>query len=227
MITRGKIGVYGPKTRTLQRRLTAETFGLTHKTANVHLYLGSRANVTPHIRDIQNKILFEVPDRAYDPTPIEITIGMEPFVEAAMDFSRFGVISPLSDEQTFRVHLDEFATLGRTIMVHDVFELPFFERDGQKVYWQINDVDDKMRYEKYYVVIKASIVNDSRATREVPIGQSNSDFLDDMMPGQDAAFDEQVSQEGFEDPLNAEEVDYRDEEQASFLDDPNNVFNEE
>lgn len=231
-VKRGKIGVYGPKTRALQRRLSAEAFGLTFKTANVYLYLGSRKSVDPKTSDIQSTILFETADRAYQAEPIEISIAMDAPMESAMDFSRFGIINPISDEWTFRVHLDEFECLGRWLEVGDVFEIPFYERDCEKAFWEVTDVDDKISYEKFYVVVKASIVNDSRKTREVPLERTNSDLLDDMMLDMDAEFESDVDREGLDnnDPLEFppdEPVDYRDKRQASFLDDPEKIFNED
>ena len=113
----GKIGVYGSKTRTLQRRISFEAFGLTFKTAFVYRYLGSRANAAPDIDDIQTKVFFEVPDRAYSDVPIEIPVGMEPLPETKTDFSRFGLINPLQDETRFRFHIDDFQPLTRELIV--------------------------------------------------------------------------------------------------------------
>lgn len=227
-IRRGKIGVYGAKTRNLQKRFSAQLFGLTFKEANVYLYLGSRENADPSINDIQNPVFFEVPDRAYAETPVNISLGMEQFVEQAMDFSRFGIINPLSDEQTFRVHVDEMKCLGRTMIVGDVFEVPFFQspdEDCAKIFWEVTDVDSRVSHEKFYVVVKATIMNDSRKTREVPVGVSNDDFLEGMMDSHDESWDEQVPHQGFED--DGQDVDYRNPLQRGFLDDPSKVFNED
>lgn len=231
-LRKGKIGVYGPKTRALQRKLSGEIFGLTFKTANVYLYLGSRKSFDPKTSDIQSTILFETADRAYQANPIEISIGMDAPMEAAMDFSRFGIINPISDEWTFRVHMDEFECLGRWIEVGDVFEIPFYERDCKKAFWEVTDVDDKVSYEKFYVVIKASIVNDSRTTREIPLERTNSEFLDEVMLDMDEEFEADVDREGLDnnDPLEIppdDPVDYRNQKQASFLDDPEKIFNED
>lgn len=230
VLRKGKIGVYGPKTRKFQRRLAAEMFGLTFKDANVYMYLGSRDSVAPHINDIQNQILFEIPDRAYSVTPVNIMIGMEPLGESGMDFSRFGIINPIGDEQTFRVHVDEFTgCLGRPLIIGDVFEIPFFERDCKKAFWEITDVDDKPSYERFYYTVKATVISNSRKTREIPIERTNEDIMGVVIDGLDLAFDQQISQTGL-DPVptpNPEPVDYRNKKQASFLDDPTKVFNED
>jgi hypothetical protein len=124
---RTPIGVYGDKTRRFQRKLTRDLFGLSFKSANVYKYLGSRENPEPDIDDIQNKVFFEVPDRAYSGSPKTINIGMDPMRAEKMDFSRFGLINPIQDEQTFRVHVDDMEEcLGRWVIVGDVFEIPFF-----------------------------------------------------------------------------------------------------
>lgn len=230
MIKRGKIGVYGEKTRTLQRRLTAELFGLTFKDANIYMYLGSRDSVEPHINDIQNQILFENPDRAYSVDPVNISIGMDPMGESGMDFSRFGIINPLGDEQTFRVHINEFdGCLGRPLIIGDVMEIPFFSKDCKKAFWEITDVDDKPSYERFYYTIKATVMSSSRKTREIPVERTNAAAMDFVVDGFDMAAMEQVSQLGLdpEPTQTPEPVDYRNKNQASFLDDPTKVFNEE
>lgn len=228
VLKRGKIGVYGPKTRAFQKRVAGEAFGLTFKDANVYMYLGSRENQTPDINDIQNKILFETQDRAYSPDPVNIMIGMDPVGEAAMDFSRFGIINPIGDEQTFRVHMDEFdGLLGRPLVVGDVMEIPFFELNGKKAFWEITDVDEKPSYERFYYVIKATVLAESRKSREIPIERSNSEFMDNIMGDLDIALDEQVGFEGLEEPQIQTPVDYRNKKQSSFLDDPMKIFNEE
>lgn len=225
VLKKGKIGVYGDKTRKLQKRLSGELFGLTFKDANVYMYLGSRANDTPYINDIQTKVFFEVPDRAYSDKPVHIMVGMEPMGETGMDFSRFGIINPIGDEQTFRVHVDEFeGCLGRPLVVGDVLEIPFFERNCDKAFWEITDVDDKPSYEKFYYTLKATVLSDSRETREIPIDAGNSSFMDEVSQGADAEYKEQVPHTGFDQPTEPEEVDYRNKTQSSFLDDPNKTF---
>ncbi len=232
---RTKIGVYGDKTRRFQRNLTYQLFQLTFKTANVYKYLGSRTNSTPSINDIQNKVFYEVPDRAYSTDTVEINIGMEPLSESAMDFSRFGMLNPMAGEQTFRVHQNDFACLGRNLIVGDVLEIPFLERDCKKAFFEITDVDDKPSYEKFYFTIQAVPLGDSRTTREIPVERSNDDLMSGIMDDTDAEVAEQVPYEGL-DPTQTEdwdgtvpyeEVDYRDEKQSSFLDDSNIDFTNE
>jgi hypothetical protein len=227
-IRRGKIGVYGEKTRRFQRRLSAELFGLSFKDANIYRYLGSRANLDPSIDDIQTKVFYEVPDRAYDQNTVNIMIGMEPMGESAMDFSRFGIINPIGDEQTFRVHMDDFeGCMGRPLILGDVMEIPFFERDCVKAFWEITDVDDKPSYEKFYYTIRAKVLTESRKTREIPIDSGNGSFLDDVMQDSDQQYNEQVPFTGLDQPTEPTQVDYHNEQQKSFLDDPSKIFNDE
>lgn len=218
----GRIGVYGAKTRCLQRRLSFEAFGLTFKTANVYLYLGSRAEAVPSVGDIQSMSFFEVPDRAYSATPIEIPIGMELIPETKTDFSRFGIINPLQDESTFRVHVDDMKPLGRSLMVGDIFEVSFHSSSSGKALWEITDVDNRTEAERFVIVVQATPMSASRATREIPVDRDNSGLLDDIMERLDVAASEEIPDTG----LHASEpapapVDYRDSLQSDFLDNPN------
>lgn len=227
-VRRGKIGLYSDKTRTLQRKLSFEAFGLTFKDALFFLYLGSAESVTPDIDDIQCKVFFEIPDRAYDPVPKGIPIGVEPDMEASMDFSRFGLISPLSNEKTFRVHIDDFETLGREIIVGDVFELPFFEKNGKRAQWEVVDVDLKLEYEKFIAIIKASPLSESRTVAGIDKNRDNDDLFSDIMDDADNQYSEIVPSQDLvynPDTPTPSEVDYRKENQSDFLDDPNTTFN--
>lgn len=228
MIKRGKIGFYGKRTRDLQKRLTAELFGLTFKDANVYLYLGSRDSNEPHINDIQNKVFFEVPDRAYNPNPKNITIGMEPFGEAPMDFSQFGIIAPLTNSYTFRVHVDEFECLGRPLIIGDVLEIPFLMKECNRALFEVTDVDDKPSFERFYYTITATVLAESRKTREISIDSGNGSFLDEVMVDLDETHDEMLPYTGFNEPAEPKpEVDFRRKNQASFLDDPNYEFGDD
>lgn len=226
MRRRGKIGVYGPKTRRLQRRLSFEAFGLTFKDANVYMYLGSRSSVNPHINDIQTKVFYETPDRAYDVNPKAIPIGVDPLPEAKTDFSRFGLIDPLSDEQMFRMHIDDFAILGRELIIGDVFELPFFSKNNKLAFWEVTDVDLNSEYEKFIAIIHATPLSSARTTREIPIEQSNDDLMDDIMAGAEEQYSDQVpvDRDVFDETPEKEPVDYRNPLQSSFLDDITKEF---
>lgn len=228
VLRRGKIGVYGRKTRLLQRRLTGELFGLTFKDAHVYKYLGSRASDTPNINDIQTKVFYEIPDRAYATDTVHIMLGMEPMGESAMDFSRFGIINPIGDEFTARVHMDEFeGCLGRPIIVGDVIEIPFFGVECEsKAFFEVTDVDDKPSFEKFYYTLKLSVLSASRKTREIPIDAGNSGLMDDIAVQADEEYNDQVPFTGFTEPTEPETVDYRNKTQASFLDDPNKTFDD-
>ena len=221
----GKIGVYGPLTRALQRRISFEVFGLSWKLANVYLYLGDRTKDTPDITDIHTHVFFEVPDRAYAEEPIEIPIGMELMPESKTDFSRFGLVNPLQDETLFRVHIDDYEALGRKLVVGDVFEIPFYKRNGKSSFWEVHDVDDSQEVEKFIHIIHASPLGDARTTREIPIDNSNDDLLEQIMNNADDEYAQLVpSQEIHCDendvPTEPQPVDNRRKLQRSFLDDP-------
>lgn len=220
----GKVGVYGTLTRSLQRRLTYEAYGLTFKVANVFKYLGSRESITPGIDDIQSKVFFEIPDRAYAVEPLPIPVGMEPLLETKTDFSRFGLINPLQDETRFRFHIDDFLPLGREMIVGDVFELPFFTKSGD-AFWEVVDVDLRSEAEKFIAIVNATPLSISRATREIPVNRDNDELMDSIIAGLDDELAEQVPAEGaYPTPPAQEDVDYRNETQASFLDDPTKQF---
>ena len=222
----GKIGVYGPKTRDLQRRLTYEAFGLTMKSAKVFLYLGDATRDNPDITDVQFTAFAEVADRAYAEASIEIPVGMDRFMEEAMDFSRFGIINPMGDEHNFRFHVDDFIPLGRHIIVGDVFELPFYSTDEKASYWEVTDVDDKLEAEKFITIVKATPLSKNRKTRDIEVDGDNADPFIIMM---DQAETEQsqdvpVGIPTFEEAPEEEEVDNRNDGQSSFLDDLNKTF---
>lgn len=219
----GKVGVYGPKTRLLQRRLSYEVYGLSFKTAVVWRYLGSKASNSPELTDVQTKVFWEVPDRAYHEEAVQIPIGMEQLPELKADFSRFGYIDPLQNENLFRVHIDDFEPLGRYMVVGDVFEMPFFEKDGKKVFWEVTDVDLKSEYEKFTAIIHASPLGDSRKTDDIAIDQSNDDLLTDLMNEAEEEFQEQVPVKELtmeENPIPDADFDSRSDLVSGFLDDP-------
>ena len=222
----GKIGVYGTKTRALQRRLSFEAFGLTFKQANVFLYQGNSEEVNPEINDIQFSSFSETVDRSYADTAISIPVGMDRFSESTMDFSRFGIIAPMGDEHKFRFHVDDFIPLGRKIIVGDIFELPFYTTDEYQSMWEVTDVDDKLEAEKFITTVTAVPMSQNRKTAEISVMGGDDNPLDDLMGN----FDQQQSDEVmvkipvYGEPEAVEEIDNRDEQQSSFLDDPNNVF---
>jgi len=225
----GKIGVYSSKTRGLQRKLSYEVFGLTWKTADVYLYQGDRSNASPDIDDIHTTVFNEVPDRAYSLFPINIPVGMEPLPEQKTDFSRFGIVDLMQDETMFRVHIDDFETLGRELITGDVFSMEFFSKPGETSFWEINDVDKASEYEKFIAIIHASPLGDKRTTREIPIDNSNEGILDGVIDQAESEATEQVpdTEVTFDEtnnPVPEGEVDYRNKTQSSFLDDPTKEF---
>lgn len=227
-VRRGKIGLYSEKTRKLQRKLSFEAFGLTFKDAMFYLYLGSDVNDLPDINDIQCKVFYEVPDRAYELLPKGIPIGVEPDMESSMDFSRFGLISPMTSEKTFRVHIDDFETLGREIVVGDVFELPFFSKDGKQALWEVTDVDLKLEYEKFIAILKATPLTDARTTANIAKNRDMDDMMSDIMIDADEQYADIVPTQDLvykEEDIVPSEVDYRDKDQSNFLDNINTIFN--
>lgn len=223
----GKIGVYGTKTRALQRRLSFEAFGLTFKLAKFWLYLGSKMNDVPDITDIETKVFWEVPDKQFAAEPISVPIGMEPMAEVKADFSRFGYIDPLQNENLFRMHIDDFQWLGREPMIGDVFEMDFFLKNGRKAIWEITDVDFKSETEKFIVIIHATPLADSRQNAQIDTSTgSNDDLLSTFMDEADEEYSEQVPNRVVElnpDPTPTD-VDYRDPLLTDFLDDPSKTF---
>lgn len=221
----GKIGVYGNKTRDLQRRLSYEAFGLSYKQAYFYLYLGSSVNHNPSINDVQTKIFSEVPDRAYSPEPIGVPIGMDPLSESPMDFSRFGILSPMTEEYRFKMHIDDCYALGRKPVIADVFMLPFYDTGDNQSFWEITDVDEKPQAETYTIIITATPLVKSRVTKEIAVDNSADDFLTSLMDEFDVEVSDDVSLKNPEyeqniDPNKVDEIDYRDPKQQNFLDDP-------
>jgi hypothetical protein len=226
------IGVYGPKTRALQRRLSFEHVSLTWKTAKIFKYLGSRSNASPQYGDIQDFILLETRDRAYASSPIEINIWNEAFADQQMDFSKFGLIDPSGgNEQTFKIHVNSFDTdgLGRYIISGDIIQMPFFTQDGKPSYWEVTDVNRKTEFENYYVVITACPMDDKQETAEIANKNSQDNIFTTIKTGMDTDQAAQVPEKGLNpgsivvtnpDTQN-QPVDPRPAATGDFLDDPN------
>lgn len=220
----GKIGVYSEKTRNLQRKLSYEVYGLSFKEAKFYLYLGDKEADVQDINVFHNKVLFEVADRLYSDQPISVPVGMEQYSDSKADFSRFGLINPLTDEVRFSIHIDDFETLGREIVVGDVFEMPFFEKDGKKAFYEVTDVDFKTEKEKFICVFHASTLDKSRATRDIELNRDNFDFMEQLSEDGDDYISDIINTDetasDFEEVTQKKNVDYRNKQQASFLDDP-------
>lgn len=226
-----RVGVYGEKDRLLQARLSYEKTSLTWKTVNVYKYLGSAVNVTPSIEDIQDPVFMENPDRAYDLTPIEINAHFDPLTEELTDLSRFGIINPLGNQQRFTFHTYSFEAdgLGRYITAGDILEVPFWEQEGRKSYWEVESIDRKMEFETFTVVVMATPMNDRQETAEIPDIPSNSSIMDgidsDRLLEQEANFTE----EGYDtstvtlddESVTREKYDPRPDSTEDFLDNPN------
>lgn len=199
MVKRAKIGVYGKKTRSLQKRLAYEATSLTWKLGNLYRYLGSRDSEIPDIDDIQVTTFMEVPDRAYDAFPININIWFEPAPEQVTDYSQFGVIDPIGTDQIIKVHVNSYADIGRAIIVGDVLEVPFFRQDSHEALWEVTDVDRSQEFEKYYAVVKMRVLEDSRKTREIDITGSIGPSLDDIVNAHNQRADDYVPHSGVDD----------------------------
>lgn len=234
MSRKGKIGVYGTKTRSLQRRITYEAYGLTFAWVNVYRYLGDATSDIPDKEDINTTVFFEVPDRKYDLNTINVPVGMEPLTDEQMDFSRFGIINPLSDEKRFTIHIDDLGDIGRDLVVGDVFEIPYYERtedpfyepQGKRVFWEITDVNKDLMIDKYILVFHATPLSKNRKTSNIPVDDSLDDDFTAIINAAEEEYSDDVktSEPTFEDDPQKEEVDNRDSVQSNFLDDPNNRF---
>jgi hypothetical protein len=188
----GRIGLYGNKDRLLQKTLSFEKTSLTHKNINVYKYLGDKTNGSnASISDMQDSIFMETTDRSYDSVPVEINAQVDNLDEAVMDLSKFGIISPIGDTQIFRVHVNSFDQdgLGRYLIVGDVIEVPFFEQNGIKAFFECTDIDKKSEFEQFHIVVTTVPVKDTQEMEDLPI-PSNSDALGDLQTQLDAAFHE-------------------------------------
>lgn len=230
--TKPKIGVYGPKTRELQKKLSYERTQLSWKEAYMYLYQGSRENTEPNETDIQVTTFMETPDRAYDMDPKKVYLHVEQMSEQPVDLSRLGIMDPLSNEQTFKIHVNDYECLGRRPRSGDILEIPFYEEDCKKAYWVITDVDPTMEFEKFYSTLQAKPADDARETREIPLDQSNEDIFADITDQQDQEHEDQVPHEDVDtsdyevenDTDTSEPFDPRKDNQGSFLDDPDKMF---
>ena len=235
MVKISKIGRYGPKTRSLQKRLAYEKVSHTKKFANVYKYLGSRASEDPQINDIQTTTFMEVPDRAYSQKPIKINIYFEPLQEQKADFSKYGIIDPIGDKQVVKVHVNSYEDLGRELVEGDVLEVPFFEQD-HKAFWEVTDVDRSQEFEKFYAIISMNELADSRTTREIDVGAGSiADVLNDVGEQQQKESEDFVPHDGVDDVdvdndetndrIGKEKEQRRSRpKQPSFLDDVNGEF---
>ena len=225
-----KIGVYGPNTRALQKRLSYEKVSLTWKTCNVYRYLGIRqSDSQPSINDIQDVVLMENRDRAYDTTPVELNVWYEDFPENEMDYSQFGILAMQGNKHVFKFHTMSFEGgegegLGRYMVEGDVLEIPFLTQDGTKSYWEVTDVDRKQEFEKFYVVVTATPITDRQETSEIPDIDSVDNVMQDIRRQQNDNWDEEVPHGGVSGDANVEDDQSNDEYDprsgGDFLDDP-------
>ena len=228
-----KIGMYGEKTRDLQKRLSYERVCLSWKTALVYLYKGNMNEIDPSIHDIDNATFLETQDKAYEATPIEVPVWM-PKLESqnGIDLSQYGYVSPISEQYEFKFHIRSFDSdvLGRFIFNGDVLEIPFYEQDGNKAYFKIVDVDRKSEFEDFYVLAKGEVMTDSRESQAFDDQNTNSAIMSDMLDQLEAEAETELPKSGLDtdeyDEYDEEQTDYepRNKTQSSFLDDPDAEF---
>lgn len=198
-----KIGVYQNNDRALQKRLSYERVSLTWHPVIVYKYLGSEVNDdAASLLDIQDTLFMENPDRSYDPNGIQINAHVEQLPETPFDLSKFGIINPLEGVQVFRIHVSSFDDegMGRYIVTGDVIEVPFFQKDDIKAFFEVTDVDKKTEFENFHVVVTTVPIKDVQEMEEIPGMVSNSDIMDELQSDLDDAYERAVSNQG----LNAE-----------------------
>lgn len=223
-----KIGVYGPLTRNLQKKLSYERISLSWKVVDVFLYLGSRTESSPSLSDIPDPIFLEVADRAYATESIRINAYWEPQQDDTMDLTKFGLINPMADVQTFRFHSYSFEPdgLGRYPVEGDIIKVSFLEQDSKNVFYEVTDIDRKREPETFIVTVSATPMDATQETTEIPTNndQKLSDLLGRLEDDQDAHVDmDGLDTDGYEvdDPNEDDEYDPRNNEQEEFFDDIN------
>lgn len=189
----GRIGVYGSKDRAMQRRLSFEKTTLSFHEVVVFKYLGDTTlGAGSSIYDISDNIFLENRDRRYDPNGIIINADVQQIEEAPYDLSAFGIISPLGDTQIIRIHINSFEAdgLGRYLTTGDVIKIPFYtDRNGNAMFYEVDDVDEKKAFESFYVTVTMDRVKDSQEFSEIEGIPSNSDALDDLQAALNADYD--------------------------------------
>ena len=197
-----KIGVYGDKDRLLQKTLSYERTSLTWHPITIYKYLGDATlGEGSSITDIQDNIFMENTDRRYDPNGIVINCHVEQQEDQPYDLSAFGIISPLGDTQIFRVHINSFEAdgLSRYIIVGDVIEVPFFsDKNGNHMFFEVTDTDEKPTFENFYVTVTTTRVKDSQEMEEIEGIVSNSDALADLQADLNADYDATFIDEGLQ-----------------------------
>lgn len=212
----------------LQKRLSYERISLSWKSISVYRYLGSRTEAYPSLSDIPDPIFLEVADRAYDTDPVIINAYWEPQQDDVMDLTKFGLINPLQDVQTFRLHSYSFESdgLGRYPVEGDIIKVPFLEQGGKNVFFEVTDVDRKREPETYIVTVTATPMDSTQETTEIVT--NNDQKLSDLMGSLQDLQDEEVDIDGLDtdgyeidDPTNHEPYDPRNDESEDFFDDIN------
>lgn len=200
-----RIGQYGDKDRDLQKRISFERLSLSSKHGFYYKYLGVSTNITPDINDIQDFIFLENRDRSYDLVPIQVNLWYEFLPESQFDLSRFGIISPISDLQTFKMHTLTFDIdgLGRYPVVGDIIEVPFLQQDNiKRAFFEVTDVDRKPEFENFIVILSTKPVLHSQETSELHNEDgwvSDEDTLTDLMSNIDNEQQEEYTDTGLDD----------------------------
>jgi hypothetical protein len=224
----GKIGVYGSKTRMLQRKLSYEAVGLTFKEARFFLFQGDKDDSTLSPTAFKDKVFYEIINRSYSKDYIAIPVAFDPRTHMKTDFSRFGLVNPMTAEVEYVVHIDDCALLGREPVIGDVFELPFFEDTVGYSVWEIVDVDDKRSYEEYIYTLTAVPVTKSRATRDLTINSDNESVFSTLMDEADIDYASYVPTTDVSanqtTPPKSTDISYIQGTQFDFLNDPTKHF---
>lgn len=228
LVRMGKIGLYGSKTRNLQRRLSYEALGLTFKEARFFLFQGDKDAQTLSPTQFKDKVFYEVVNRSYALDYVAIPVAFDPHMNMKADFTRFGLINPMTSEVEFTIHLDDCDLMGRTPVIGDVFELPFFETSAGRSIWEVVDSDDKRVYETFTITLTAAPITKSRATRDIEINRDNESVFSTLMDEADVDYEGYVPttdvSEDQTTPSPSTDVNYIQGTQFDFLNDPNKTF---
>ncbi|MCI4410585.1 MAG: hypothetical protein JHC38_02805 [Thiotrichales bacterium] len=224
----GKIGVYGNKTRTLQRKLSYEALGLTFKEARFFLFQGDKDAAKLSTTSFKDKVFYEIANRSYAKDYVAIPVAFDPRTHMKTDFSRFGLVNPMTAEVEYIVHVDDCNLLGRKPVIGDVFEIPFFETSPGYSVWEIVDVDDKRSYEEYIFTLTAIPVTKSRATRDLTINSDSESVFSTLMDEADVDYASYVPTTDVNadqtTPPTSTSVRYIQDAQFDFLNDPTKHF---
>ena len=221
-----KFGVFGTKTRLLQRSISFERTTLSGRTVRIYKYLGDATNDYPSLTDRGDPILMEITDRAYDSNYIEVNVHYDPIEESVVDMTQFGVLNPLGDTHRFYFHSESFESdgMGRYPVVGDVIEMA---NDEMTVYFEITDVDRKKETDIYTIVCHGKLITDGQEVQQIPNKESNESFMEDIRQSLKTEVESVFDQEGLDtsdiqldDETPQTPYDSRPDHTQDFLDNP-------